>query len=115
MFDVEQNPADQGKVDHLQQLLRDHFYYEESQFCDALHLPWDYCKRHKMKHVLFSERFEAMQVPIDIPSIKWAQDWLVQHIKNSDFAYKGHLKHEVPEPYIWDASFATEVGISVSS
>jgi len=108
MFDVEQHPADQGKVDVLQKLLRDHFYYEESRFCDALDLPWDYCKEHKKKHVLFSERFESMQVPIPIPSIKWAQDWLVQHIKNTDFGYKGHLKHEVPEPYVWDNSFATE-------
>ena len=32
MFDVEQHPADQGKVDLLQKLLRDHFYYEESRF-----------------------------------------------------------------------------------
>ena len=22
--------------------------------------------------------------------------------------YKGHLKHEVPEPYVWDESFATD-------
>ena len=22
--------------------------------------------------------------------------------------YKGHLKHEVPEPYVWDQSFATD-------
>merc|ERR1711872_159209 len=33
---------------------------------------------------------------------------LVQHIKNTDFGYRGHLKHEVPEPYVWDASFSTD-------
>merc|ERR1711974_163575 len=26
----------------------------------------------------------------------------------TDFGYKGHLKHEVPEPYVWDQSFATD-------
>merc|ERR1712098_1011776 len=44
MLDVENNPNDQGKVDNLQTLMRDHFYYEEGEFCDSLDLPWDYCK-----------------------------------------------------------------------
>merc|ERR1712133_338127 len=102
MYNLEQNLGDQGLVDTLQELLRDHFYYEEKQFCDALDLPWDYCKEHKKKHVLFSGKFEENN------DIKWAQDWLVQHIKNTDFGYKGHLKHKVPEPYVWDASFSTD-------
>jgi len=108
MLDVENNPNDQGKVDNLQTLMRDHFYYEEGEFCDSLDLPWDYCKEHKKKHVLFSEKFDKMAAPVDIPLLKWAQDWLVQHIKNTDFGYRGHLKHEVPEPYVWDASFSTD-------
>jgi len=108
MLDVEHNPTDQGKVDELQKLMRDHFYYEESQFCDAIDLPWDYCKEHKKKHVLFSERFAKMNAPVDNAEIKWAQDWLAQHIKNTDFGYKGHLKHHVPEPYVWDQTFSTD-------
>ena len=58
MFAVENNPEDQTKVDELQKLMREHFYYEEEQFCDSLDLPWDYCKEHKKKHVLFSGKFE---------------------------------------------------------
>ena len=109
MFAVENNPEDQTKVDELQKMMREHFYYEEEQFCDSLDLPWDYCKEHKKKHVLFSERFAKMHAPVSNVEIKWAQDWLAQHIKNTDFGYRGHLKHPVPEPYIWDESFATDV------
>merc|ERR1712181_179198 len=90
------------------ELMRDHFYYEEAEVCDSLDLPWDYCKEHKAKHVKFSERLAKMRAPVDFGEIKWAQDWLAQHIKNTDFGYKGHLKHEVPEPYVWDESFATD-------
>merc|ERR1712080_14983 len=97
MYDLEMNLSSQEKVDNLQRLMRDHFYYEEAQFCDALDLPWDYCKEHKKKHVKFSERFAKIVAPVDMAEIKWAQNWLAQHIKNTDFGYKGFLKHEVPE------------------
>jgi len=108
MYDVERDLNNQDKVDHLQELLRSHFYYEEGEFCDAHDLPWDYCKEHKHKHVRFSETFSKSHAPVALADIKWAQNWLAQHIKNTDFGYKGHLKHVVPEPYIWDTSFAVD-------
>merc|ERR1711887_83882 len=108
LLDVEHHPDDQEKVEELQKLMRDHFYYEEGEFCDSIDLPWDYCKEHKKKHVMFSEKFAKMSAPVDVSYIKFAQDWLAQHIKNTDFGYRGHLKHDVPEPYVWDESFATE-------
>ena len=49
-----------------------------------------------------------MYAPVDLSEIKWSQDWLAQHIKNTDFGYKGALKHEVPEPYVWDESFKVD-------
>ena len=48
--------TDPAKLEELRELLRNHFYYEEAQFCDSLDLPWDYCKEHKRKHVQFSEK-----------------------------------------------------------
>merc|ERR1712055_1246584 len=105
MYNVENDLTNQDKVDHLMKIMREHFYYEEAQFCDAHDLPWDYCKEHKKKHSDFSERFVRMYAPVDLGEIKWAQDWLAQHIKNTDFGYKGSLKHETPEPYVWDESF----------
>jgi len=62
-----------------------------------------------MKHSKFSAKLAEIRAPVDLSEIKWAQDWLTQHIKNSDFGYKGHLKHdEVPEPYVWDESFKVD-------
>merc|ERR1711887_487466 len=108
MYNVENDLTNQDKVDHLMKIMREHFYYEEAQFCDAHDLPWDYCKEHKKKHSDFSERFVRMYAPVDLGEIKWAQNWLAQHIKNTDFGYKGSLKHETPEPYVWDESFKVD-------
>ena len=108
MYNVENDLTNQDKVDLLMKLMREHFYYEEAQFCDAHDFPWDFCKEHKKKHSTFSERFVRMYAPVDMVEIKWAQDWLAQHIKNTDFGYKGTLKHETPEPYVWDESFKVD-------
>merc|ERR1712059_152827 len=55
-----------------------------------------------------SETFAKVHAPVQLADIKWAQNWLAQHIKNTDFGYKGSLKHQVPEPYVWDTSFAVD-------
>jgi len=98
----------QNKAEELKTLMRNHFIYEESQICDSKDIDWDYCKDHKRKHVLFSERLAKMDAPVDVGEVKWAQNWLAQHIKNTDFGYRGKLAHPVPEPYVWDESFATD-------
>merc|ERR1712234_89126 len=65
-------------------------------------------KEHKDKHSRFSETFSKVHAPVALSDIKWAQNWLAQHIRNTDFGYKGHLKHHVPEPYVWDTTFAVD-------
>lgn len=105
---VENDLNSQEKVEDLKNVMRDHFIYEEGQVCDSKDIDWEYCKNHKKKHVLFSERLAKMDAPVDINEVKWAEDWLVQHIKNTDFGYKGKLAHPVPEPYVWDDSFAVD-------
>ena len=107
MREVEEDLLSQNKVDELKDLLRDHFVYEERQICDSKDIDWEYCKEHKKKHVLFSEKLAKMDAPVDEAEIKWAQNWLAQHIRNTDFGYKGKLSHPIPEPYVWDSSFAT--------
>merc|ERR1712240_217899 len=105
---VEEDLMSQDKVETLKNVMREHFMHEEKDVCESKEISWNYCKDHKKKHVLFSERLAKMDAPVDLSETKWAQDWLAQHIKNTDFGYKGFLKHEVPEPYVWDESFKTD-------
>merc|ERR1712080_442703 len=109
MLAVEKDLGSKQKLDHLKKVVRDHFYYEEEEFCNGDEdIPADYCPRHKHKHAKFSEKLAAMHAPVAPDDIKWAQDWLAQHIKNSDFGYKTNLVHPVPEPYVWDNTFAVD-------
>ena len=39
--------------------------------------------------------------------INFIETWLVQHIANTDFAYRGKLVHDVPTPYQWNVEFTT--------
>ena len=113
MLDIENHPDDQGKVDKLQELMRDHFYYEEGQFCDSIDLPWDYCKEHKKKHDIFFKTLTWVTNPVSQEYVAFAKNWLAQHIKNTDFKYRYKLatQHKTPEPYIWNNEFEVFVSI----
>lgn len=106
---VEEHPNDQDVLDNCRTAVRDHFNHEEVRFCENA---WkenrdsDYCLSHTKKHVVFSGLLESVVVPVPTDTVAYAQNWLVQHIRNTDFQYKGKLFHEVPEPYAWDPSFA---------
>jgi len=109
MLAVEHDLENQEKMEHLKKVCREHFYYEETQFCSGDEdIPVDYCPQHKHKHAKFSVRLESMNAPVVLEDIKWAQNWLAQHIKNTDFGFKSNLLHQVPEPYIWDETFAVD-------
>merc|ERR1711872_1155436 len=84
----------------------DHFTFEEGLFKQTM--SDDYIEDHLGKHKAFLDRFDKWTSPVPEEELTWAKNWLVQHIKNTDFGYRGHLKHEVPEPYVWDASFSTD-------
>merc|ERR1712002_518844 len=60
---------------------------------------------HRSKHNNFLLRFDAWTAPVPDSEISWAKNWLVQHIKNTDFQYIGQLPHYVPTPYDWDDGF----------
>merc|ERR1711974_311396 len=90
--------------------LRMHFDYEEGEFCKVE--GYD-CYGHYLKHYNFQTKFQSADLPLPAEITDEAKNWLAQHIKNTDFAYRGklHLRRHyvVPDPYIWDESFAVGV------
>ena len=87
-----------------------HFDYEEGEFCKVE--SYD-CYGHYLKHYNFQTKFQSADLPLSAQVTNEAKNWLAQHIKNTDFAYRGklHLRRHyvVPDPYVWDASFAVGV------
>merc|ERR1712121_89033 len=105
---VEEDPKDEFLVGKMKHSMKEHFSHEEVEICDAPEIDWDYCMAHKRKHNHFNDRLDKIHAPADVKEIKAAQAWLAQHIKNTDFAYRGKLQHETPNPYVWDETFATD-------
>ena len=100
------HPEDAEKYDYLKKMMQEHFDYEEGEFKKIPNFE-EYAADHVGKHKTFMDKLNAASVPLDCDFINFVEDWLVQHIKNTDFGYKGKMVHEVPEPYIWDESFMT--------
>ncbi|CAN0538645.1 unnamed protein product, partial [Ectocarpus sp. 8 AP-2014] len=104
--DSVEHPEDQAKYDYLYKTMVDHFEYEQSEFLKIPNFD-EYSQDHINKHTNFLAKLKAATVPLDCDFINYVEDWLVQHIMNTDFAYRGKMVHEVPEPYIWEPSFMT--------
>ena len=105
-----EDPNNQEKYSNCKSLLRRHFDYEESEFCKVL----DYdCHGHYLKHFNFQTKFQSAKLPLDKNMISFAKNWLAQHIKNTDHAYRGKMnlrRHfTVPDPYVWDNSFTVDI------
>ena len=84
---------------------RDHFQLEQSLFKQTM--SQHYISDHISKHGAFLGRFSKWEAPVPESELTWAKNWLVQHIKNTDFRYIGLMPHHVPKPYHWDDSVET--------
>ena len=105
------NPGDQATWDTLLATYKEHFNNEEDSFTQITDDDYDIAD-HKRAHEGLVKTVEGATVPISTEMIDFIMNWLAQHIKWTDFKYKGRIQllHPVPDPYVWDASFM--VGVS---
>nr|AQV13622.1 hemerythrin [Delaya leruthi] len=88
IFDCAKSPADGAALSHLQNAVRTHFANEESMMKAGNYSEFP---GHKQIHEDFLAKLGGLTAPLSDATIKFAKDWLVNHIKGTDFKYKGKL------------------------
>lgn len=115
LFDcVEELKSRSDDADLLASCLKsyeDHFAHEQSLFTKSATYPDEEAYQHINKHDAFLTTMRGLNTPVAESWIAYATNWLVQHIKNTDFRYKGKMPFPVADPYVWDESFLVNVSI----
>jgi hemerythrin family non-heme iron protein len=88
VFDVAAARSDAGKLAALVSKTVAHFTTEEGMM-QAKNYP-DF-PAHKQIHETFVAKIKGLSTPVDDATVNFAKDWLVNHIKATDFKYKGLL------------------------
>ena len=110
--EVEAHRGDQAVWDKMVILFNEHFRYEEGMFTTILDNKHNIAE-HRGRHLGIMNTVKGAVVPITEEITEFVKNWLAQHIKNTDFDYRGKMPEifAVPEPYKWDRSFAVFVSI----
>jgi hemerythrin len=90
IFDLAAAPGDAAKLTTLFNAVTSHFATEEKKF-DASTFDKALVAEHKQLHADFVGKLKDLSTPVSPDTIKYAKDWLVNHIKGTDFKYKGKL------------------------
>jgi hemerythrin len=88
IFACAANPGDANALNSLYKKVDDHFTYEQGEMQRAKYPDFD---AHKLLHVDFLAKLKGLSAPLSADQIKFAKEWLVNHIKDTDFKYKGKL------------------------
>nr|AQV13629.1 hemerythrin [Enchytraeus albidus] len=83
--------GDKGSSDKLGNLVSvtvNHFTEEEGMMQKKKYPEFG---PHKAAHDAFVAKIKGLKAPVDDATIHFAKDWLVNHIKGTDFKYKGKL------------------------
>jgi len=90
IFDVAAKPTCSATLAHLVDAVAKHFATEEAMM-DASKNYGDKIAGHKKAHTDFLEKINKLSTPVSGDTVHFAKDWLVTHIKGTDFTYKGQL------------------------
>nr|AQV13642.1 hemerythrin [Galathowenia oculata]AQV13666.1 hemerythrin [Heteromastus filiformis]AQV13773.1 hemerythrin [Themiste pyroides] len=88
VFKVAGSPKDAGALSHLVTVTDNHFTNEQGMMKAANYGDFStHCAAHKG----FLDKIRGLKAPVDDATIKFAKEWLVNHIKGTDFKYKEKL------------------------
>jgi hemerythrin family non-heme iron protein len=88
IFDCAADRASANKLGSLASKVKAHFATEEAMMQSKGYSEFP---GHKKLHDAFVADLGKLKAPLDDAAINFAKDWLVQHIKDTDFKYKGKL------------------------
>jgi hemerythrin family non-heme iron protein len=88
IFACAKNPSDSAALSHLVTAVKNHFTTEEAMMKSA---NYPEVSDHHNVHEDFVSTISKLQTPLSADTIKFAKEWLVNHIKGTDFKYKGKL------------------------
>ncbi|ESO00872.1 hypothetical protein HELRODRAFT_185740 [Helobdella robusta] len=88
IFSLAKSPDDPIVLKHLVKTIDEHFDHEEGLLRKANYADYDV---HHQEHLNFQKALKKVRTPVSDEQITWAKDWLVNHIKGTDFQYKGKL------------------------
>lgn len=87
IFECAGDKSSAAKLADLTKKVADHFSAEEGMMDKSSYE----CSDHKKAHKEFLDKLKGLSAPLDQGTIDYAKNWLVQHIKGTDFKYKGKL------------------------
>nr|ASW22265.1 hemerythrin [Chloeia pinnata] len=88
IFKVAGAPGDAAALSSLVDLVKKHFATEEGMMQAKSYADFP---THKKAHDDFVAKLSGLSAPLSADTIHFAKDWLVNHIKGTDFGYKGKL------------------------
>nr|AQV13780.1 hemerythrin [Thysanocardia nigra] len=88
VFGVAADQASGAALANLCQVTESHFKDEEGMMTKAKYGAFG---PHKQAHDEFLGKIKGLSAPVDDGTVAYAKDWLVNHIKGTDFKYKGKL------------------------
>jgi hemerythrin family non-heme iron protein len=89
IFACAKSPSDAAALSSLQHAVKSHFATEEGMMKKHNYAGYE---AHKPIHEDFVATLGKVSTPISADTIKFAKEWLVNHIKGTDFKYLGKLQ-----------------------